>query len=290
MISTKTVGEYWKEKFKEKVYRISIDAGFTCPTRDGSKGSIGCLFCDERGARPHYVEPSNSITEQIESGINRLKRRGINRYIAYFQAYTNTYAPTKILREKYYEALKFPKVVGISISTRPDCINDENLDLIQEIAENYYTIIELGVQSVHQESLDRMGRMHTVEDSKKAIQLIRQRGNIEIVAHLILGLPGENEEDMIQTAKVLSRWGIDGVKLHHLYIVKGAPIAKEFKKGKIKVFEEPEEYAKIARKVIQNLPSDIIIHRFSGYAPKEEVIAPYWTSNRHIARELILGN
>ncbi len=289
MPSYRTVGEYWKSKFGEKVYRISIDAGFTCPTRDGTKGKNGCIFCDEKGNRPHYVEPSLTVSEQVKAGIERLKKRGISKFIAYFQAYTNTYAPTSILRKKYYEALKFPEVVGISISTRPDCINEENLDLIEEIAKDYYTIIELGVQSVHQKSLDRVSRSHSVEDSREAIKMIKERGNIEIVAHLIIGLPGEDEDAIIETADTIREWDVDGVKLHHLYVVKGTVLEKEYREGKIKVFENPKEYARIARKVIEHLSPSIIIHRFQGYAPKEELIAPDWTSNRFIARQLILG-
>jgi radical SAM protein (TIGR01212 family) len=289
MLSCKTVGEYWKEKFGRKVYRTSIDAGFTCPNRDGTKGRQPCIFCDERGSRPHYVEPSLSVRKQVKKSIKALKKRGINLFIAYFQAFTNTYAPVSFLREKYYEALNFPEIVGISISTRPDCITHENLDLIAEIAKDYYTIIELGIQSVHQKSLDRVGRKHTVEDSQRAVKMIKKRENIELVAHLIIGLPGENEEDIIETADTITKWGIDGVKLHHLYVVKGTVLEGEYKKGEIKVFEDPFEYATIATKVIQHLSPSIIIHRFSGYAPKEELVAPLWTSNRHIARQLILG-
>jgi hypothetical protein len=288
MLFSITVGEYWKKKFKEKVYRISIDAGFTCPTRDGSKGNYGCIFCDERGSRPHYVEPSLSVSEQVKSGIKRLKKHGINKFIAYFQAYTNTYAPVSILRGKYYEALGFPEVVGISISTRPDCINNDNLDLISEIARDYYTIIELGIQSVHQKSLDRVGRMHTVEDSRRAVKMIQERGNIEIVAHIIIGLPGEDESHIIKTADTLKEWGIDGVKLHHLYVIKGTVLEKEYKEGKVKVFEDPVEYAKIASKFIEHLSPTTIIHRFQGYSPKEYLVAPKWTSNRHIVRNILL--
>ncbi|MCK4421815.1 TIGR01212 family radical SAM protein [candidate division WOR-3 bacterium] len=290
MPSHLSVGEYWEGRFGGKVYRISIDAGFTCPNRDGTKGKNGCTFCDERGSRPHYVKPSLSVSEQVREGIKRLKERGINRFIAYFQAYTNTYAPPSVLREKYYEALEFPEILGISVSTRPDCINEENLDILEEIAEKYYTLIELGIQSVHQKSLDRINRMHSVEDSERAVKMIHNRKNIEVLAHLILGLPGEKEEDFFKTADAISKWGIDGIKLHHLYVVKGTALAREFMQGKIKVFQTPEEYARVAREVIQHLPPSIIIHRYSGYTPKEQLIAPAWTSNRFIARQLITSD
>lgn len=287
MLHITTVGQYWEKKFGEKVYRISIDGGFTCPTRDGTKGVGGCYFCDEAGSRPHYIDSSDNIGKQIDTGIKRLRDRGINKFISYFQAYTSTYAPVSVLRKKYFSALSHPDIVGISVSTRPDCINRENVNLLKEIGEKYYTIVELGVQSVHQRSLDIAGRKHTVEDSKVAIELLKKAGNIEVVAHVIIGLPGESEEDIIETARVISKWGIKGVKLHHLYIVKETSFAKDFRSGKIKVFEEPEDYAKIAKKFIKNLSEGIIIHRFSGYASRERLIAPLWTSNRHIARQLI---
>lgn len=284
-----TVGQYWKEKFGEKVYRISIDGGFTCPTRDGTKATGGCYFCDEEGSR---VKNNNSSTDtiegQIRTGKSRLKRKGINKFIAYFQSYTSTYASPKVLREKYTSALNSKDIVGISVSTRPDCINEENVDIFNELAESYYTIVELGIQTVHQRSLDITGRKHTVLDSEKAIKILKEKGNIEIVAHVILGLPGETKEDIMDTAKTLAKWGIDGIKLHHLYIVENTDFAKKFRNGDIEVFEEPEEYVETAIDFLKNLPEGIVVHRFSGYASKKRLIAPNWTSNRHIARTLIL--
>jgi radical SAM protein (TIGR01212 family) len=288
MYNNCTVGHYWKEKFGEKVYRISIDGGFTCPTRDGSKGYGGCYFCDEKGSTIRRKDSSYNIEEQIKNGMSRLRKKGINKFIAYFQSYTNTYAPVDILRERYLSAFVNEDIVGISVSTRPDCINEENVDLLNEISDEHYTIVELGIQTVHQHSLDLLGRKHSVLDSKKAIKLLNKEGNIEVVAHVILGLPGETKQDMIDTAKIVSEWGIDGIKLHHLYIVKNTPFAREFKKGNIELFEEAEDYAEVAREFLENLPNDIIIHRFSGYAIGERLIAPYWTCNRHIARDLIL--
>jgi radical SAM protein (TIGR01212 family) len=290
MLNICTVGQYWKEKFGEKVYRVSIDGGFTCPTRDGTKSLGGCYFCDEEGSRARFVDPSNCIEKQVENCIHRLKKRGINKFIAYFQSYTGTYAAVDILREKYAKALVHPDIVGISISTRPDCINEENVTLLNEIAMKKYTLVELGIQSVHQRSLDIVGRKHTVKDSRKAVGMLKEKGNIEVVAHVILGLPGESKEDMIETARVISSWGIDGVKLHHLYIVKNTPFFKEFQNGNIKVFEKVEDYVEIAKEFMQNLSGNIVIHRFSGYANSKRLVAPLWTSNRSIARKFILGN
>jgi radical SAM protein (TIGR01212 family) len=288
MLNICTVGQYWKEKFGEKVYRVGIDGGFTCPTRDGTKGVGGCYFCDEEGSRESYIKSSDGIENQIEAGICKLKKRGINRFISYFQSYTSTYAPVDVLKEKYSLAFSHPDVVGISVSTRPDCINKENINLLNKIADEHYTIVELGIQSVHQKSLDLAGRKHTVQDSKEAVDMLKKGGKIEVVAHVILGLPGETESDMIETAKVLSSWGIHGVKLHHLYIVEGTPFSKKFLNGDIKVYENPEDYAEVAREFISNLSDNIIIHRFAGYASTKRLIAPEWTRDRHIARNIIL--
>jgi radical SAM protein (TIGR01212 family) len=197
MLNICTVGQYWKEKFGEKVYRVGIDGGFTCPTRDGTKGVGGCYFCDEEGSRESYIKSSDGIENQIEAGICKLKKRGINRFISYFQSYTSTYAPVDVLKEKYSLAFSHPDVVGISVSTRPDCINKENINLLNKIADEHYTIVELGIQSVHQKSLDLAGRKHTVQDSKEAVDMLKKGGKIEVVAHVILGLPGETESDMI---------------------------------------------------------------------------------------------
>ncbi len=289
MVKICTVGQYWKEKFGEKVYRVSIDGGFTCPTRDGTKGRGGCHFCDEEGSRAHYIKSSDGIEKQIEAGISKLKKVGMKSFISYFQSYTSTYAVVDVLRKKYYMALSHPDVVGISVSTRPDCVNKENVSLLNEIAREYYTIVELGIQSVHQRSLDFIGRKHTVRESEEATRMLKQSGQIEVVAHVILGLPGETEDDIIETAKVISGWGVDGVKLHHLYIVEGTLFAKLFLNGSIKVYEKCEDYARIARKFIMNLSDNIIIHRFSGYSNGNRLIAPEWTRDRHIARNLILG-
>lgn len=288
MVNICTVGQYWKERFGKKVYRVGIDGGFTCPTRDGTKGRGGCYFCDEEGSRASHIRLSDGIEKQIESGICRLKKKGINSFISYFQSYTSTYASVDILREKYIIALSNPDVVGISVSTRPDCINKENVNLLNEIAEEHYTIVELGVQSVHQKSLDLAGRKHTVSDSEEAVKMLKQSGKIEVVAHVILGLPGETDDDMLETARVLSKWKVDGVKLHHLYIVKGTPFSQLFSNKDIKVYKNPEDYAEIAKKFIRNLSDNIIIHRFSGYANSDRLIAPEWTRDRHVARNLIL--
>jgi len=280
-----SIGNYWKKIFGERVYRISIDGGFTCPNRDGSKGKGGCIYCDETGYRPHYVEPDLSVSEQIKKGIDWIKRKtGINKYIAYFQSYTNTYAPVERLRELYYEALSYPDIVGISISTRPDCVGEDVLDIIEEIAKSYHTWLEIGIESISDEHLKWMRRGHTMEDTVDAIKRIKRRKDILLLGHLIFGL---HNEDVIKTAYQVSEWGLDGVKMHHLYVVKNTPLANEYTQGKIKVFESPEAYAKVAVKFLEHIPKNIVIHRLAGYVRKEYLIAPLWTSQRNAARNEI---
>ncbi len=279
------IGAYWKRIFGEKVYRVSIDGGFTCPNRDGSKGRGGCIYCDEVGYRPKYVEPELPVAEQVKKGIDYMKGKiGINKFIAYFQSYTNTYAPVEKLRKLYYEALSHPDVVGISISTRPDCVGEDVLDLIEEIAEKYHTWLEIGVESISDEHLKWMKRGHTIRDTEDAIKRIKQRKNIFVLGHLIFGLPDEN---IIETAKKVSEWGLDGVKMHHLYVVKNTVLAQEYKNGNIKVFETPDAYAKIAVKFLEHLSSDILIHRLAGYVNKEFLVAPLWTAQRNAAENII---
>jgi len=280
------VGKYWKRIFGERVYRVSIDGGFTCPNRDGTKGIGGCIYCDEIGYRPDYVKPELPVTEQVKRGIDYIKSKsGINKFIAYLQSYTNTYAPVEKLRKIYYEALSHPDIVGISISTRPDCIGEDVLDLIEEIAKTYHTWIELGIESISNAPLKWMKRMHTIEDTIDAIKRIKKRKNILILGHLIFGL---TDEDIIKTAKKVSEWELDGIKMHHLYVVKHTVLAQEYKRGNITVFKTPDAYAKVAVNFLEHLSPDILIHRLSGYAKKEDLIAPLWTSHKNAAENAIM--
>ena len=279
------IGNYWKKIFGEKVYRVSIDGGFTCPNRDGTKGNSGCIYCDEIGYRPHYVKPELPVSAQVKRGIDYLKEKtGIKKYIAYFQSYTNTYAPVERLKKLYYEALSHPDIVGISISTRPDCIGEEVLDLIEEIAKSYHTWLEIGIESVLEKHLIWMRRAHTMEDTEDAIKRIKMRENILLLGHIIFGLP---DEDVIEVANKVSEWGLNGVKMHHLYVVKHTILEQDYKKGNIQVFESPGAYARVAVEFLEHISPSIIIHRLAGYIKEEYLIAPQWTSQRNVARNAI---
>ncbi len=281
------VSEYWKNLFGERVHRIPVDAGFTCPNRDGTKGVGGCIFCDEVGSRARYVEPELPVREQVLSGRERLKKRGVNKFIVYFQAYTNTYAPPEILKILYTSVLDINGVVGISISTRPDCLQPEILDIIEEMASTTHLWLEIGVQTVNDSTLKLVNRHHTTMDSMDAIIRAKKRKGINVLAHVIIGLPGEDDQDFIKTARAISDWGIDGVKLHHLYVVKNTVLARMYSRNEVKVFETPEEYAEKAILFLKNLREGIIIHRLSGYAHKDYLIAPEWTAHRGIADRII---
>ncbi len=278
--------EHLKKLFGEKVYRVAIDAGFTCPNRDGLLATGGCIYCDEVGSRASYVEPEIPITEQLKMGMELLGNRyKVQKFIAYFQSFSNTYAPLEKLRNLYEEALSVEGVVGLSISTRPDLLPDEILDLISEISKKTYLWLEIGVQSMHFRTLKKIKRFHGVAEIIDAVLRAKKRG-IRVLAHVILGLPGETETEMLETARAISALGIDGVKMHHLYVVEGTELAKIYRMGKLKVYETPEEYAKIAVKFLENLSPRIIVHRLAGKAEKG-LIAPKWTSNKFLGIQAV---
>ncbi len=283
----RSLSSYLKEKFGEKVYRVSIDAGFTCPNRDGTLAYGGCIFCDEAGSRARYVEPQLPIREQLVKGMDFIGRRfGARKFIAYFQAYSNTYAPIEKLREIYSIPLEFPEVVGISISTRPDLVSEDVLTLLDELSDKVHVWLEIGVQSFHYRSLVKVRRFHGVAESIDAI-LRAQKHRVEVVTHVILGLPGETVREMIETARILSALGVNGVKMHHLYVVKNTDLAKLYENGKVKVFDTPEDYAKVAALFIAHLSPEIVIHRLAGRAPADMLIAPEWTSNKFASIQAI---
>ncbi len=281
------LSQHLKRMFGEKVYRVSIDAGFTCPNRDGTLARGGCIFCDEAGSRARYVEPSLSIEEQLRRGMEFIGRKfGARKFIAYFQAYSNTYAPLKKLREIYRIPLKFPEIVGISVSTRPDLVSEPVLELLDEIAEQVHVWLELGVQSFHYRSLVKIRRFHGIAESIDAI-LRAQKHRVEVVTHIILGLPGETTAEIIETARILSALGVDGVKMHHLYVVKNTPLERIYRAGNLKVFETPQDYAYVAALFIAHLSPKIVVHRLAGRAPSDMLVAPEWTANKFLPIQAI---
>ncbi len=267
---------YLKERFHAKVWRLSLDAGFSCPNKD-EEGGGGCIFCNELGFS-RYAGENKPLKEQIEESIGRARGKGAEKFIAYFQNATNTYAEPARLKEAYDVIKNYPDIVSISISTRPDCVDDEKLDLIQSYARDYEVWVEYGVQTVHDGSLEKIGRGHTFATSKEAIIKTAGRG-IKAGAHVILGLPGESREDMIRTAKELSRLPVSGVKLHVLHVLKGTPMEKMYARGEMRVLGR-NEYVNIACDFLENLKKDCVILRLVSDAKKEYLIAPEWINNK----------
>lgn len=267
---------FLREKFKEKIFKISLDAGFSCPNRDGKISRGGCLFCSERGSGDFAGDRNFSIERQFYDIKTMMAKKWKNgKYIAYFQAYTNTYAPIDVLKEKYNEALKQGDVVGIAIATRPDCLSEEVLDLLEEINKNFYVWVELGLQTVKDETAKIINRGYKLDTFKTAVKELRKR-NIDIVVHTIFGLPGETKEDMLNTVRYVAEEDIQGVKFHLLHLMKDTPLVKLYENGQLE-FLSKEDYIDIICKSICMLPENVVIHRLTGDAPRSLLIGPMWS-------------
>lgn len=263
--------------FSERIQKISLDTGFTCPNRDGSKGVGGCTYCNNNTFNPDYCEPEKSITQQLEEGISFFsKKYKTQQYLAYFQAYTNTYSDLDILRKMYTEAVEFPGVIGLVIGTRPDCVNEEIISILEEIAKKYYVSLEFGVESTLNRTLEIVNRCHTFEETQAAYELAKNRG-IHLGAHMILGLPGETREEMLNHAVELSKLPIKSLKLHQLQIVKHTLMAFQYKNTP-EMFNlfELDDYIEFITDFIGFLRPDIIIERFTSESPTDLLIAPKW--------------
>ncbi len=267
---------FLKKSFGCRVHKITLDAGFTCPTRDGTKGYGGCIYCNPYGSGTGAFKKGLSIKQQIENTKSYLKKRfKAKKFIAYLQAYSNTYADVNTLKRIYDEAVDDPDIVGLAIGTRPDCVNNEILDLIQSYTEKYQVWLEYGLQSMYNKTLEFIRRGHTVEDFLKAIELTKNR-NILICVHIIMGLPGETKEMMLSTVKFLSSLPINGIKFHHLYIEKNTKLAQIYKQGLYTPLTQ-REYVDIIVTAIQYLRPDIVIQRLMGDPRREDLIAPDWS-------------
>ena len=268
-------GEYLKKAFPLKVYKIALDAGFTCPNRDGLVAYGGCIYCENRSFSPNSKGEKRSVTKQIGAGIEFYKKHfNAERFIVYFQAYTNTYGPVSLLKELYDEALSFPEVVGLSVGTRPDCLPEEVLDLLALYSEMTHLWVEICLQSMHNETLLRTNRGHTYEQFTDAIIRTKLRG-LRICVHVILGLPGETREMMMQTAEALAGFPIDGLKIHHLYIAENTILAKFHKASPVKTLTM-EEYVSLACDFLERIPSHVAIQRLTGELKGDYLIAPAW--------------
>lgn len=267
-----------KDKFGVKVYKVTLDAGFTCPNRDGTLSSEGCIFCDGSGSFAQLCSNKLSIKKQLESGIiqNREKYKA-QKFMSYFQAYTNTYKDVSELKEIYDSALN-EDVVGLSIGTRPDSVDEEKLDLIASYTKDYYTWIEYGLQSVHNKSLKFINRGHDFASFEKACKQTLDR-NINICAHVILGLPEESGEDMLETARTIADMGLQGVKIHLLCALKGTKLTELYENNKIKIMDE-DEYIETMCDFLELLPPSTTIQRLTGNGLKPILIAPGWLSKK----------
>jgi radical SAM protein (TIGR01212 family) len=268
---------YFRKRFEGRVQKISLDAGFTCPNRDGSRGKGGCTYCNNKSFNPDYCRIEQNISAQILKGIDFFSGKyPTMRYLAYFQAYSNTYAPVEILRHAYEEALSHPEVIGLVIATRPDCLSEEVLDLLSEFSERCYVAVELGMESMNEATLRRINRGHSVQESVDAIHRIAER-RIDNCVHLILGLPGEEDADFIGMAKTISGLPVQSIKLHQLQIHKGTAMAVEYNSNPTAYnLFEVEQYADLVVRFLENLSPDIIVQRFVSSAPAGIVIGPNW--------------
>lgn len=273
-----TLNNYLKERFGEKVYKIALNGGFTCPNRDGTIDTRGCIFCSKGGSGDFAESPDLTITEQIENGKKRLEKKIKNgKYIAYFQAFTNTYAPVERLRKIYEEAINHPDIVALSIGTRPDCLGDDVLALLDELNTIKPIFVELGLQTINKDTAKYIRRGYTLEVYDKAVADLHKIG-INVVTHIILGLPNESKEDMLNSVKYACKV-TDGIKLQLLHILKGTDLAKDYEQGKFKVLTL-EQYTEIIKECVQIIPENVVIHRLTGDGAKKDLIAPLWSADK----------
>ncbi len=273
------VNGFLRDTFGEKVYRVGLRGGFTCPNRDGTKGEGGCLFCNPASSEPLGYRPGMTLSQQLAEGVEYIRERHeANKFIAFLSDYTATYGEVGRLEELYRAALDHPEVVGLALGTRPDCLSPRILDLLEEIARETFLWVELGIQSATEASLAFLERRHTVDDSRNAIVALRERG-IAASGHVILGLPGEGLREMMATARFLGESGLHGVKIHNLHIVKDTPLEKIYMEGGCRIMEL-DEYAELAVRFLEHLPSSMVIQRVSGEAPRRLTVAPSWSVNK----------
>ena len=271
---------YLRELYGERVQRISLDAGLGCPNRDGSISKKGCIFCDRLGSGTGaWIDRGLSLKQQISSARSYVQRRyRAKKFIAYFQSFTNTYAPIEHLKALYDQALESRDMVGLSVATRPDCVDADVLDLLESYQGDYLVWVEYGLQSAHDKTLERINRGHDVACFERSVFLANEHG-LNVCAHVILGLPGESREMMMQTARFISNLPIQGVKIHLLYVVKGTQLAKLYEEGEFRCLEQ-EEYVDLVVDFLELLPSDMVIQRLTGDPVRSELVAPSWAMEK----------
>ena len=279
--------DYQRKLYGERVQKVTVDAGFTCPNRDGTKGWGGCIYCNNESFNPGYNSAEKSITQQIEEGIEFLKRRykNVRKFIVYFQPYSNTYAPLDTLKRYYEEALAHPEVVGLTIGTRPDCVDEAKIAYLESLAKDFDITIEYGLESISDATLKKINRGHDVQCYLDALEMTKNRG-IKICTHIIFGFPWEDESLWLQTADWLSDKPFDFLKVHQLHVVKDTALERLYRKKPFD-FMSPEEYIDLIVRFLERLNPRIVIQRLFGEAPPRTLIAPHWgVRNTHLTQML----
>jgi hypothetical protein len=270
---------FWRNRFGSRVYKLQIDAGFTCPNRDGTASTGGCIYCDGRGSRLRQAGPLPSVSEQIRRGKEYYRtHRNAGKFIAYFQTFTNTYGPIEKLRQLYDEALAQDDVVGLSVGTRPDCVPDHVIDLFQEYAKHSHVWLELGLQSIHNRTLDYINRGHSLETYFDAVHRAAGK-NIHICTHIIVGLPGETRKDMVETARAIAMLPIQGIKIHLLLALRGTKMGDLYEQGEILLLEK-DDYVQIVCDILEILPPETVIQRLTADGYRDIFLAPRWAINK----------
>lgn len=273
-----TLNSYLKDRFGCKVYKIALDGGFTCPNRDGTVGTDGCIFCSKGGSGDFAENREKSISEQIADGKKRVSKKiKDGKYIAYFQAFTNTYAPVDRLRELYTEAMSQPDIAALSIGTRPDCLGEDVLALLDEMNKRVPVFVELGLQTIHEDTARYIRRGYDLSVYDKAVADLHKIG-VNVVTHLIIGLPGESKEDMLRSVEYVCKM-TDGIKLQLLHILRGTDLESEYTGGKIKELTL-EEYTDIIKSCVKIIPKSVVVHRLTGDGAKKDLIAPMWSADK----------
>ncbi len=278
---------YYRQKFGCKVYKLGIDAGFTCPNRDGTIGTGGCIFCGVDGGSA-FASRGGSIISQLERAKEKVSFKGGEKFIAYFQSFTNTYAPVPHLEDCFREAMAGEEIVGLCIGTRPDCLSDDVIALLKNLNEEKPVTVELGLQTIHPESVRYIRRGYENDIYFDAVRRLRD-GGIEVVTHIILGLPGETEKMMVETTRAAVSAGTQGVKFHLLHVLKGTDLAADYAAGKFRCLELPE-YARILDACLGVLPPQIVVHRITGDGAKKDLIAPLWSGDKKRVLQYLNAN
>ena len=277
-MSYRTLSDHYREKFGCKVYKLSIDAGFTCPNRDGTCGTGGCIFCSGRGSGD-FAASGGSVTDQLERAKARVAAKNKDgKYMAYFQAFTNTYAPVEVLRELYLEAIAPEEIVGLAIGTRPDCLGDDVIEVLKQINGIKPVSVELGLQSVHEASVSFIRRGYVNQVYFDAVHRLKEAG-LEVVTHIILGLPGETPEMAAQTTAAAVAAGTDGVKFHLLHVLRGTDLAKAYEEEAFSCLSL-EEYLLWLKACLAEVPEKVTVHRITGDGAKKDLIAPLWSADK----------